>query len=40
MTPMRSAQVWQESTGAHIASVALTGLKPVLPQEFGKYLPS
>jgi membrane protein required for colicin V production len=40
MTPMRSAQVWQESTGARIASVALTGLKPVLPQEFGKYLPS
>jgi len=40
ITPMRSAQVWQESTGAHIASVALTGLKPVLPQEFGKYLPS
>ena len=40
MTPMRSAQVWQESMGAHIASTVLTGLKPVLPQEFGKYLPS
>jgi membrane protein required for colicin V production len=40
MTPMKSAPMWQESMGAHIASVALTGLKPVLPQEFGKYLPS
>jgi membrane protein required for colicin V production len=40
MTPMKSAQAWQESMGAHIASAVLTGLKPVLPQEFGKYLPS
>lgn len=40
MTPMKTAQVWQESMGAHIASVVLTGLKPVLPQDFGKYLPS
>lgn len=40
MTPLKSAAMWQESTGARIASVALAGLKPVLPQEFGKYLPS
>lgn len=40
MTPMQSAPVWQESLGAHVASAALTGLKPVLPKEFGKYLPS
>jgi len=30
---------WQESTGSHVATVALQGLKPVLPEEFGKYLP-
>jgi membrane protein required for colicin V production len=40
MTPLRSMAAWQESTGAHIATVALGGLKPVLPQEFGKYLPT
>jgi membrane protein required for colicin V production len=40
MTPLKSAQLWQESMGAHVAAVVLTGLKPVLPQEFGKYLPS
>lgn len=40
MTPLKSAAMWKESTGARIASVALAGLKPVLPQEFGKYLPS
>ncbi len=40
MTPLKSGQLWQESMGAHVAAVVLTGLKPVLPQEFGKYLPS
>jgi membrane protein required for colicin V production len=40
MTPVKSAQVWQESMGAHIATIALVGLKPALPEEFGKYLPS
>ena len=40
MTPMKTAQAWQESAGANIASRVLTGLKPVLPHEFGKYLPS
>lgn len=39
MTPMKSGSWWHESTGAGIATVALQGLKPVLPQEFGKYLP-
>lgn len=39
MTPMKSGLWWQESTGARIASVALQGLKPLMPQEFGKYLP-
>lgn len=40
MTPLKSGQLWQESIGAHVAAVVLMGLKPVLPQEFGKYLPS
>jgi membrane protein required for colicin V production len=39
MTPMVKGPLWQESVGAGIATVALQGLKPVLPQEFGKYLP-
>ena len=39
MTPVVNSAWWQESTGADVASVALKGLKPVLPEEFGKYLP-
>ena len=39
MTPMVKGPLWQDSMGARIATVALQGLKPVLPQEFGKYLP-
>jgi membrane protein required for colicin V production len=39
MTPMVKGPLWQESAGAGIATVALQGLKPILPQEFGKYLP-
>lgn len=39
MTPWRTHDWWQESTGAQVATVSLHGLKPVLPQEFGKYLP-
>ena len=39
MTPMQAGPWWQESTGASIATVVLQGLKPVMPQEFGKYLP-
>lgn len=40
MTPLHSGQWWQESVGAGITTAALKGLKPVVPQEFGKYLPS
>jgi membrane protein required for colicin V production len=40
MTPWKSSPMWQESVGARWATVALGVLKPVLPQEFGKYLPS
>ncbi|MEI8158586.1 MAG: CvpA family protein [Burkholderiales bacterium] len=39
MTPLVKGPLWRESVGAGIATVALQGLKPVLPQEFGKYLP-
>lgn len=39
MTPMKAGSWWQESTGARIATVVLQGLKPLMPQEFGKYLP-
>ncbi len=40
MTPLNSSDWWQESVGAGITTAALKGLRPVLPQEFGKYLPS
>ena len=40
MTPMKSGDWWQNSVGAEISLAALKGLKPVLPEEFGKYLPS
>ncbi len=39
MTPLQSAPWWQESQGAQMAGVALHGLKPVLPEDFGKYIP-
>ena len=38
MTPWRSSQWRQESVAAGMSLAALNGLKPVLPQEFGKYL--
>ena len=40
MTPAKSSEAWQASVGARWASAALGFLKPVLPQEFGKYLPT
>lgn len=39
MTPAHTAAWWQEATGPRVATVVLQGIKPVLPQEFGKYLP-
>lgn len=38
MTAFKSAVWWQESQGAEVMSAALRGLKPVLPEQFGKYL--
>ena len=40
MSPMKSSAWWQESVGVGMTSAALKGLKPVLPEEFGRYLPS
>ncbi len=39
MTALKRAQWWTESKGAVIATSALEGLKPVLPERFGRYLP-
>ena len=39
ITPLKSSLWWLESVGAGVLNAALKGLKPVLPQEFGKYLP-
>ena len=39
MTPLKSAPWWQASMGADVSLAALQELKPMLPQEFGKYLP-
>ena len=40
MSPMKSSAWWQESVGAGMGMATLKGLKPVLPEEFGRYLPS
>ncbi len=39
MTPLKTSVWWTESAGADFLGVALKGLKPLVPQEFGKYLP-
>lgn len=39
LTPMQQDAWWTQSVGAHWAAATVKGLKPVLPQEFGKYLP-
>jgi membrane protein required for colicin V production len=38
MTPLKNSVWWRESFGAGVLSAALKGLRPVLPQEFAKYL--
>jgi membrane protein required for colicin V production len=40
MTPLKSGEWWTESKGAGVSLAALKGLKPVLPERFGQYLPS
>jgi membrane protein required for colicin V production len=39
MTPMKSSGWWRDSTVAGLSIAALKGLKPVLPDTMGKYLP-
>ena len=39
MSPARRAAWWTESKGAGVSLAALKGLKPVLPERFGQYLP-
>lgn len=39
MTPLKAESWWTVSTLAGWATTTVRGLKPVLPQEFGKYLP-
>ena len=39
MSPVRRAAWWTESQGAGISMATLKGLKPVLPERFGHYLP-
>ncbi|MEI6732316.1 MAG: CvpA family protein [Comamonadaceae bacterium] len=38
MTPLQRSAWWQDSVAAGLAQSALQGLKPLMPQEFGKYL--
>ncbi len=39
MTPLQADAWWTESVGANWATATVKGLKPVLPQEFGRFLP-
>ncbi len=39
MTPLHETQMWNESAGAQVATATLKGLKPILPEAFGRYLP-
>ncbi len=39
MTPLKETKAWSESVGAEVATRTLRGLKPMLPERFGQYLP-
>jgi membrane protein required for colicin V production len=39
LTPLKGGPWWTESTGAAVSTAALKGLRPVLPESFGQYLP-
>ncbi len=38
MTTLKSSPWWQDSSGAALLTATLKGLKPVLPEQFAKYL--
>lgn len=40
LTPLKTADWWESSTGARMAITVLKGLRPVLPEKFGTYLPA
>lgn len=39
MTALQTGGWWTESRGAGVSTTVLRGLKPVLPERFGQYLP-
>ena len=39
MVPLTHTMAWRESSGAPMAVSAIKGLKPMLPERFGRYLP-
>ena len=39
LTPLQGGEWWRESKGAGVSTTVLKGLKPVLPERFGRYLP-
>lgn len=39
-TPLKSTVAWQESVGAGLAMAVLKAVKPALPRDLEKYLPS
>ena len=39
MTPLKTEAWWTQSTAAGWATAIIKGLKPVLPPEFGRFLP-
>jgi membrane protein required for colicin V production len=40
MTPLKDSESWRASVGVGFSTAALKGLQPLLPQAFGRYLPS
>lgn len=39
MTPLHTASWWTSAMGPRMTGTVLAAVKPVLPEEFGKYLP-
>ena len=39
LTPLQKLDNWQVAAGPRMAGAALKGLKPIMPPEYGKYLP-
>lgn len=40
MTPFKTSELWVESFSVGVSLAVLKGLQPVLPEEFGRHLPS